>query len=70
MIWLRVQQTSFAESQTVNTLGSVEDTVICQTTTPHCLCAVKQSYITLKGMGMAELPLHFIHSNRLWAGFD
>lgn len=58
MVYIRIQQTSFAEDQTVNILGFLGDIVICQMTLQDCFCRVKQSHLTLKQMGMAVLPLN------------
>lgn len=60
---------SLAKGQIANVAGFMGDTVICHDySTPPC--RVKQSYITLKCMGMAVIPLNVIHSNRQWGGCD
>lgn len=46
------------------------ETLLSVTTTQHCLCRIKHSYVTFQPMGMAVFPLNFIHSNRQWARFD
>lgn len=67
MVYIRVQQISFAESWTVNILGTLGDIVICQTTIQDCLCRVKQSHLKLKQTGMAVLPINLFTVKGQWA---